>query len=116
MVRAMELKPNRELFPRHLSFILHGALVGASSLWPLWYSIAVPAYLWSPHYTTECANRVHFVLSFIPMAWPTNQPSDSISCLSMVLYATEHTSVGWFLHFKDNLWFWGSTTKLGSRF
>jgi hypothetical protein len=41
------------------------------------------------------------------MARPTNQPSDSISCLSMVFYATEHTSVGRFLHFKDNLWFWG---------
>jgi len=34
MVRARELKPNRELFPDHLSFILYGALVGTGSLWP----------------------------------------------------------------------------------
>jgi hypothetical protein len=30
---AKELKPNRKLFPDHLSFILHGALVVAGSLW-----------------------------------------------------------------------------------
>jgi len=29
-----ELEPNRKLFPDHLSFILHGALMGAGSLWP----------------------------------------------------------------------------------
>jgi len=28
-----ELKPNRKLFPDYLSFILHGVLVGAGSLW-----------------------------------------------------------------------------------
>jgi hypothetical protein len=31
---ARELEPNRELFLNHLSFILHGALMGAGSLWP----------------------------------------------------------------------------------
>jgi hypothetical protein len=30
---ARELKPNRKLFPDHLAFILHGALVGAGSQW-----------------------------------------------------------------------------------
>ncbi len=30
----MELEPNRKLFSDHLSFILHGALVAAGSLWP----------------------------------------------------------------------------------
>jgi hypothetical protein len=30
----MELESNRKLFPHHLSSILHGALVGAGSLWP----------------------------------------------------------------------------------
>jgi hypothetical protein len=34
MMLAKELKPNRKLLPDHLSFILHGALVGAGSLWP----------------------------------------------------------------------------------
>jgi hypothetical protein len=29
-----ELKPNRKLFSDHLPSILHGALVGAGSLWP----------------------------------------------------------------------------------
>jgi hypothetical protein len=28
------MEPNRKLFPHHLLFILHGALVGAGSLWP----------------------------------------------------------------------------------
>jgi hypothetical protein len=31
---ASELKTNKKLFPNHLPFILHGAPVGASSLWP----------------------------------------------------------------------------------
>jgi hypothetical protein len=30
---ARELEPNRKLFSDHLSSILHGALVGAGSLW-----------------------------------------------------------------------------------
>jgi hypothetical protein len=35
----MELKPNRKLFPDHLPFIHHGALVGAGSLdTPQWYA------------------------------------------------------------------------------
>ncbi len=32
---ARELELNRKLFPHHLPFILHGALVGAGWLWPL---------------------------------------------------------------------------------
>jgi hypothetical protein len=39
MVIARELKPNRELFPDHFSFILHGALVG--SLWPTIHYLAL---------------------------------------------------------------------------
>ncbi len=33
----MELEPNRKLFGDHSPSILHGALLGASSLWP-WFS------------------------------------------------------------------------------
>ncbi len=33
---ARELEPNRKLFPDRLPFILHGALVGAGSLWAYW--------------------------------------------------------------------------------
>jgi len=29
-----ELKPNKKLFLDHLSFILHGALMGVGTLWP----------------------------------------------------------------------------------
>jgi hypothetical protein len=35
---AWELQPNREMFPNQLPFILHGALVGAGSLWPWLFS------------------------------------------------------------------------------
>ncbi len=31
---ARELEPNRKLFPDHLPFHFHGALLGAGSLWP----------------------------------------------------------------------------------
>ncbi len=34
------MKPNRKLFPDHLSSILHGVLVGAGSLWPCSFTLA----------------------------------------------------------------------------
>jgi len=39
-----ELEHNRKLFPDHLSSILHGALVGADSLWPTYTTKILPTH------------------------------------------------------------------------
>ncbi len=68
-----ELEPNRKLFPDHLSSILHGALVGAGSLWPTCCKISRDTcFFWVPVARIEYLHGVGFertqqgVLQFKP--------------------------------------------------